>query len=507
MPLLVYARQEDDIVNDDMQWQQLEVYKKHPLSLNRADIAELTSLGLLTSLQIDELINYKKQFGNLLSIYELQAVPGFDETTIQLVLPYVTVAENIKPDKSPITLLARKDLFRYRSSTIGMQLKKDNYSAYYFIKNHRKIKALAIGDFTVNMGQGLINWQAYALGKNSMITHIKREGEIIRGSNTSGVNRGAAITLQQGHWETTGIVSLHQLGANVSYKLPQAHIGINWLEHNVSMDYAISIRNYHLFGELAVNHRTATIIGMLTSVGKSADLALFYRNYNTNYQPIHANAMGENSSPVNEEGLYTGISIHTIKHWQLDAYADIFHFPRLQYKTNVPTDGQELFASLTYTPDKETRIYFRYQYKQKFQQSKGNEFIPPMIETRHENYRFQLTLSPAKDWTWKTRVEANTWQDDSGNQYGGLYQQELAWQFPKWPLRCTLNYIWYSTGGTATRFYIPDRSVLYDYNLSQLYGKGAKQSCTLRWKQKKHWQAWARIEIKGTLTMQVVYTV
>ncbi|MBP1650927.1 MAG: hypothetical protein H6Q26_1084, partial [Bacteroidetes bacterium] len=45
------------------------------------------------------------------------------------------------------------------------------------------------------------------------------------------------------------------------------------------------------------------------------------------------------------------------------------------------------------------------------------------------------------------------------------------------------------------------------YNLAQLYGKGAKQSCTLRWKQKKHWQAWARIEIEGTLTIQVVYSV
>lgn len=507
IPLAIYARQEDDIVNEDMQWQQLEVYKKHPLSLNKAALTELTALGLLTTLQIDELINYKKQFGPLRSIYELQAVPGFDETTIQLILPYVTVAENTKTEKTPITLLVRNDLLRYRSATIGMQMKKDNYSAYYFIKNKGKIKALAIGDFTVNMGQGLINWQAYALGKNSMITHIKREGEIIRGSNTTGVNRGAAITLQQGHWETTAIVSLHQVGANITYKLPQSHIGINWLQHNVSTDFGISLRNYHLFGELAVNHHTATLLGMLTSIGKIADLALFYRKYSTNYEPLQANAMGENSRPVNEEGLYTGISIHTIKHWQLDAYADIFHFPWLQYKTTAPADGQELFAALTYTPDKETRLYFRYTYKQKPQQSKEDVFVPPMIQTIHENYRFQLSLSPAKGWTCKTRIEANTWQDDSGNQYGGLYQQELVWQLPQWPLRCTLNYCWYSTGGTATRFYIPDRSVLYDYNLSQLYGNGSKQSCTIRWKQKKHWQAWARVETNGPVTLQVTYVI
>lgn len=504
---IAYARQEDDIVNDDMQWQQLEIYRKHPLSLNKADVAELASLGLLTTLQIDELINYKKQFGKLLSIYELQAVPGFDETTIQLILPYVTVAEINKITKGEQTILLKNNLLRYRSSTVGVQVKKDNYSAYYFIKNHHRIKSLAIGDFTVNMGQGLINWQAYALGKNSMITHIKREGDIIRGSNSAGVNRGAAITLQQGNWQTTAILSIQQAGANISYVLPQAHIGFNWLNQNIGMDYAVSIRNYHLFGEWAFNNKKAMIMGMLASIGKVADLALFYRNYNTHYQPLNANAMAENSRPVNEEGLYTGISIHTIKHWQLDAYADIFHFPWLQYKTNAPADGQELFAAVTYTPDKETRVYFRYQYKQKFQQSKAAVFLPPMIQTIHEDYRFQLSLSPAKGWTWKTRVEANTWQDEEGNQYGGLYQQELVWQLPWWPLRCTLNYIWYSTGGTDTRFYIPDRSVLYDYNLSQLYGNGSKQSCTLRWKKNKHFQAWARVEAGGPLTLQVTYVI
>lgn len=507
LPLFAFARQEDDLVNDDMQWQQLETYKKHPLSLNKADVAELTALGLLTTLQIDELIAYKKQFGNLLSIYELQAVPGFDETTIRLILPYVTVAEQTNTERGEHTFLIRNDLIRYRSSTIGAQLKKDNQSAYYFIKNHHKIKALAIGDFTINMGQGLINWQAYALGKNSIITHIKREGEIIRGSTSAGVNRGAAITLRQGHVETTTILSTTQIGANISYKLPQAHIGINWLNQSIGMDYAISLHNYHFFGELAFHQKTAMITGILASIGKIADLALFYRNYNTKYIPLYANDMGENSRPVNEEGLYTGISIHSIKHWQLDAYADIFHFPWLQYRTTAPTDGQELFVALTYTPDKETRLYFRYQYKQKQQQSKGNYFIPPMMQTIHENYRFQLTLSPSKGLTWKMRIEANTWQDENGNQYGGLYQQELVYQLPNWPLRCSLNYIWYSTAGTETRFYIPDRSVLYDYNLSQLYGKGSRQSCTLRWKKGKHVQAWARLEAGGPLTLQVTYII
>ena len=41
------------------------------------------------------------------------------------------------------------------------------YSAHFFLRKAGIIKDLALGDFTVSMGQGLILWQGMATGKGS----------------------------------------------------------------------------------------------------------------------------------------------------------------------------------------------------------------------------------------------------------------------------------------------------------------------------------------------------
>lgn len=522
-------RQDDDGLlrrietsEDVSQWQTLEAYRKHPLSLNKADAAALTSLGLLTALQVTQLISYREQLGKLLSIYELQAIPGFDETTISMILPYVKVTDDSRPEKGTHTFLLRRrpgyvmGRYRYHQTnrmSAGVLVKNTFYTAHLFLQRRGHIKALAIGDFTVNMGQGLVNWQALATGKGSMVTHIKREGEILKPYSSAGEDlfyRGAGITWQQGHVEGTGFVADGTMGGNLSLVYPQAHIGLNWVQRSVSMDYAATCRNYHLFGEIAMsgNHRTGMMTGMLATVGKVADLAMFYRRYDTDYQSVHADAMGENSRPVNEEGLYTGICLHSIRHLQLDLYTDIFHFPWLQYRTTAPSAGQEVLAALTYTPAKETKLYFRYLYTQKQQQT-GDDFIPSLATVIRKNYRFQLSMQLSKGYTWKSRIEVNAY----GDQYGGLFQQELVCQWPSWPLRVTWAYTKFSTGGTDTRFYLLDRSVLYNYGLSQLYGSGALQSCTLRWKQGKDLTGWVKLDRvagdhpKMGFTMQVMYVI
>lgn len=522
-------RQDDDGLmrrvetsEDVSHWQTLEAYSKHPLSLNKADADQLTSLGLLTALQVSQLISYREQLGKLLSIYELQAIPGFDEGTIRMILPYVKVTEEPVSARGDHTLLLRRRpgymMGRYRyhqpnRMSAGVLVKDKFYTAHVFLQRRGHVKALAMGDFTVNMGQGLMNWQALTMGKGSMVTHIKREGEILRPYSSGGEDqyyRGGGMTWQQGRVEGTGFIADGIMGGNLSLVYPQAHVGLNWVQRSVSVDYAGTWRNYHLFGEIAMsgNHHRAMLMGMLAAVGKVADLAIFYRKYDTDYQPVHADAMGENSRPVNEEGLYTGISVHSIRHLRVDLYADVFHFPWLQYRTTAPSAGQEVLAALTYTPVRDTKLYFRYLYLQK-QEQVGDDVIPLMEAVIKKNYRFQLTMLLAKGCTWKSRVEVNGYNE----AYGGLFQQELIWQWSTWPVRVNLAYTTFSTRGTATRFYLLDRSVLYNYGLLQLYGRGALQSCTLRWKAGKKVTGWVKLDRvagdhpKMGFTMQGMYVI
>ncbi len=76
---------------DDSFLQQLEQFRKNPINLNSADINELRELRLLTDLQIINLLSYRRLFGKLISIYELQAVPTWDVNTIRKIVPFVTV--------------------------------------------------------------------------------------------------------------------------------------------------------------------------------------------------------------------------------------------------------------------------------------------------------------------------------------------------------------------------------------------------------------------------------
>jgi DNA uptake protein ComE-like DNA-binding protein len=58
-------------------------YKKHPINLNRAKREELEELQLLNDIQINSLMKHLAKNGNLINIYELQSVDGFDLASIK----------------------------------------------------------------------------------------------------------------------------------------------------------------------------------------------------------------------------------------------------------------------------------------------------------------------------------------------------------------------------------------------------------------------------------------
>ena len=255
---------------DDSYLQQLAHFKKHPLNLNEADAADLKELIFLNAFQIEKFIAYRKQLGKLISIYELQAIPGWDVQTIRRILPYVYVGnvQTLKDDllkrfkSGDQSLLLRlsqvleqskgfddkttgtkylgspqKIFLRYRYQyknllRFGFAADKDAgepffknkqklgfdfYSFHFFARQLGKVTALALGDFTVNMGQGLIQWQSLAFKKSSDILSIKRQSAILRPYNSGGefyFHRGVGATVQLGKFESTVYCSYKKISAN-----------------------------------------------------------------------------------------------------------------------------------------------------------------------------------------------------------------------------------------------------------------------------------------------------
>ena len=52
---------------------QLNFYYDNPMNLNSVDTEELRELGLLTDIQIADLLLHRRLFGKFISIYEIQA--------------------------------------------------------------------------------------------------------------------------------------------------------------------------------------------------------------------------------------------------------------------------------------------------------------------------------------------------------------------------------------------------------------------------------------------------
>lgn len=217
-------------------FESLQAFARSPLNLNTATISDLEDLFLLNQLQIQEFFIYKKKAGELISIYELQAIPGFDLKTIRAIAPFVKVSgeENYqkplgsmvkesnrtlqmkwvrplqlergfitqegddKPDYegSPDRLLMRmRGRFENRLS-YGFTAEKDDseaffrgsnkhgfdfYSAHVFLKDYSsRLKSLALGDFSVSMGQGLIAYSGFAGGKGSEVLKVDRNRRTLR---------------------------------------------------------------------------------------------------------------------------------------------------------------------------------------------------------------------------------------------------------------------------------------------------------------------------------------
>ncbi len=233
-------------------YEDLEVYLKRPLDLNEATEVELKESRLLNDIQISQLISHKSEYGDLISLHELQSIPSFDLKTIKALEPFVSVGgglydynmgigEMLKNAKSElyikwrriledqkgfdqnrtnayegdpnklylrykfahenrlrITLLAEKDsgeAFFAGSNPNGF----DFYSAHIHLKEYsQRLKDLIIGDYTVSLGQGLILHNGFGSSKSAYVMDVKKGGRKLKSYNSineTNYNRGVATTL------------------------------------------------------------------------------------------------------------------------------------------------------------------------------------------------------------------------------------------------------------------------------------------------------------------------
>ncbi len=256
--------------------EQLSYYYDHPLNLNFATSDELENLGLLNEFQIKNLLLHLELNGKLISVFELQSLEYWDLTIIQILLPFVKVEDKLDqvhvklkdvikygdfetfvryqslvqnkkgyfsvPDsvkmKSSAYYLGNKGhyysriRYSYRTNfSVGITAEKDPgeqffrgsqskgfdfYSFHAFYKGGKYLKSIAIGDYQIQIGQGLNLWSGYAFGKTADVTNVKKTATPIRpytSVDETRFLRGGAIELEYKKIALTTFVSSKKIDA------------------------------------------------------------------------------------------------------------------------------------------------------------------------------------------------------------------------------------------------------------------------------------------------------
>lgn len=258
----------------------LEYFYNNPIDLNKVTEEELNRLHFLSQIQINNILDYREKFGELYSIYELQLIEGLSNKDINNLIPFITISdikdknysvkqiltygrhqlflrtqfllENQKGYNKPTTeeLKENPDLNRYLGNKYkyyakykyyfknkvywGFTMEKDQgeeffagnqkrgfdfYSAHLQINDIWKIKRLVVGDFHIQMGQGLIMWSGRDMGKSAYAMKINKLDQGLKRYSSVDENRflrGGGLTFKLGKFELTGFYSQKDIDASLT---------------------------------------------------------------------------------------------------------------------------------------------------------------------------------------------------------------------------------------------------------------------------------------------------
>lgn len=249
-----FLEEQDEELDILLLYELLTAYHEKPLNINKAQFDELKELRLLSDIQINDLLNHIEQYGDLIAIEELQAIASFTVADIRRIQSFVEVKDPLQLNIGIGEMIteSRNELFfkysqfletkqgfieddqgeknyvggkgryftRWRSNyenklQLGVILESDSGEAFMqdpenlgfdylsfhaYLRDYNKFfKEIALGDYSISLGQGLIAHNSFGAGKSAWVTNIKKGGRVLRpysSVNENGYMRGAAVTMR-----------------------------------------------------------------------------------------------------------------------------------------------------------------------------------------------------------------------------------------------------------------------------------------------------------------------
>jgi hypothetical protein len=583
-----------------------EEYAGPAININTASEDALLKLGM-NPLQANSLINYRRLMGPLIDLHELQAVANFSVEGIRKIMSYVLVRPEAPTPVSLMKLIKAADqkLNFYAGGELSKILKKDTayegsglrllasyrmqypnrlsisllgekdagesffrgwqrqgfdyYSAHICYSGKGIMKTLLLGDFVVNMGQGLIQWQSLAFGKTLNAGLLKKQSPVLKPYQSAGefnFHRGIGITLEQGANQLTVFVSKRSLDATLandslnkllvtvkSIRTSGFHRnesesrsrglldqttgglalkgklgGLSWglntsqrynslpmdalrgLTHffyandahekywsNFSADWGYTHKNFHFYGETAVDRRKnkALLTGLLISLSSNAEAAVIYRNLGKGYRADQSAVFSEYGGPGNEQGLFMALNIRASPTVQFNVFADHFQNAWLSYRLSRPFRGNEYVAEFRYKPAKKTECYVRVLFNRKGIDENDAQQMTGIQVQESRGWRIGLDHEPFPGWQFRFRSESRRVGMDRGLVSRGEYfLAYLAYKPLMKRFSVSLSMVYFRTDDWDSRLYVLERGLLPGYSAAALSGDGYRFQWMMRYQTK-----------------------
>ena len=597
----------DNAVNEpnwENELEELSVRLHEPVDLNRATRQQLEQFPFLSDIQIEHLLAYIYVHGQMETLYELQLIEDMDKQTIQYLLPFVCIKainnessfrwktmlkSAMKYGKNEV--LTRLDIpfykrkgyehtylgpsvynsvkysFRYSDRLYaGVVAEKDAgepfgalhnrygydyYSFYLLLKDCGRLKALAVGNYRLSFGQGLVMSTDYLMGKTIYASSFNnRSAGIKRHSSTDEYNyfRGVATTVAltkrlsvsafYSHRNMDGVVTdgeitsvyktgLHRsrkeadkknlltsqlTGGNVSYQQNHIRLGITGVYYvfnrlyepeltgyskynihgnhfyNLGIDYAYRWRRFSFQGETAIGKQGwASLNRLQYSPVQDIQFMLIHRFYSYDYWAMYAHSFGEGSTVQNEQGYYVGLETTPFSHWRFFVSFDLFSFPWKKYRINKPSRGTDGLIQATFTPRTNLSMYLKYRYKQKERDLTGSKGTLT-LPIFHHQLRYRLNYSLNDVFSSRTTLDYNHFHSqDRAATKGYQVTQMISSQLPWTRLFADVQGSYFCTDDYDSRVYVSEKGLLYTFYTPSFQGRGFRCAVRLRYELNKHW--------------------
>lgn len=591
-------------LNWENELEELSNRLQEPVNLNSATREQLEQFPFLSDIQIEHLLAYIYIHGQMETIYELQLVEELDRQTIQYLLPFVCIkAINNEPAFRWKTMLkdagrygknevlTRLDIpfykrkgyehtylgpsvynsvkytFRYRDqlyaggvaekdagepfAALHNRYGYDYYSFYLLLQNCGRLKLLAVGNYRLSFGQGLVMSTDYLMGKtiyassfNNRSTGIKKhsstdEYNYFRGvATTVALTKRLSVSAFYSHRNMDGVVTdgeitsvyktgLHRsrkeadkknlltsqlTGGNVSYQQNHIRLGITGVYYvfnrpyepeltgyskynihgnhfyNLGIDYAYRWRRFSFQGETAIGKQGwASLNRLQYSPVQDIQFILIHRFYSYDYWAMYAHSFGEGSTVQNEQGYYVGLETTPFSHWRFFVSFDLFSFPWKKYRINKPSRGTDGLIQATFTPRTNLSMYLKYRYKQKERDLTGSKGTLT-LPIFHHQLRYRLNYSLNDVFSSRTTLDYNHFHSqDRAATKGYQVTQMISSQLPWTRLFADVQGSYFCTDDYDSRVYVSEKGLLYTFYTPSFQGRGFRCAVRLRYELNKHW--------------------